>query len=182
MTKNEKVMLSFLLVGPPVGLLAFLLSLVLSEALWTCVQTLWCLDYSKYHFPHPPNGGRDLGLFISGGFVLSYFVGGIPAVLVGLFSSFWYSKNGRLPLLVSVSVGLLCAFSVAVYDFNTLYQNYNNEEVLSQLSYHGPIGAISENEWRSYFGWIVGFILACSAGSWAGWKVAIIKIGAEAKS
>jgi hypothetical protein len=182
MMRHLKITLPFILFGPPIGFLAFLLGIALFDLFWTCLKSAWCLDYSKYELPHPMNGGSGLVTLISMGLVLSYVVGGVPALLVGLVSSFWHSRFGRLPVLISISAGLACLIAVVAYDFNSLYQNYNNNELFRHLPYHGPISAISEYEWRSFFGSSFGLLLACVAASWAGWKVAISKAWTEDKT
>ncbi len=182
MMRHLKITLPFLLIGPPVGFLALLLPIALFDPFWTCLQSAWCLDYSKYEFPHLMNGVRDFVALISMGLVLSYVVGGIPALFVGLASSYWYSRFGRLPLFVSISVGLFCALAAAIYNFSSLYQHYNSNEIFHHPPYQGPITAISEHEWRSFFGWSFDLLLACVAGSWAGWKMTISRAWTEDKS
>jgi hypothetical protein len=181
MIKHFKMLVPFLLIGPPVGFLAYLLSIALFDPIWTFVQTKWCLDYSKYEFPHLIHGGKDFGFLVSMGLVLSYLVGGIPAFLVGLISSFWHSRSGRLPLLISISAGLACAFAVSVYNFNTLYQHYNRSDIFNHFPYHGAISAITEYEWRNFAGSSFSLLFSCAVASWAGRKLALSNAWLENK-
>jgi hypothetical protein len=168
-----KTLVPFLLIGPPVGFLAMLAGIALFDTLWTCGQSLWCFDYTKYRLPHLRNGGKDLFVLVFLGLPLSYVVGGIPALFVGLVSSVWRIKKNQLPSYVSIFAGFCCALVMSSYYFVSTYRHYSNNEVFSHLPYTGPLNAISEHEWQMVFGASFSWLLSCLIASWVGWKLAV---------
>ena len=88
------VVLIFLAIGPPVGAVAFIAML----AVWVV------------NSPDPGAVGAVFAVMTIYGLVFSWFIGGLPAGLTGLFFAFWQTFVGRTRWIAAALAGLGMGF------------------------------------------------------------------------
>ncbi len=92
------VVLIFLLVGPPVGAVVFL-----------AMVSIWVGKGSD------PGAVASVFAFLTlYGIIFSWFIGGLPAVLTGLFFAIWQTFIGATRWTLAAVVGLVAGLSLVV--------------------------------------------------------------------
>ncbi len=92
------VLLIFVLVGPPVGAIVFLAML----AVWIGKSS------------DPGAIGAVFAFMTLYGVIFSWFIGGLPAVLTGLFFAIWQTFIGRTGWTLAAVVGIVAGLALLV--------------------------------------------------------------------